>query len=520
MWRMGIAGCGLLSVVLILGQCAAEPGESPEVAPGEALARQHCVSCHQFPEPELLPRTIWLNEVLPGMGAFLGHYEAQPRSQYLEAGAEHFLRSVYPAEPLLPDSTWEAIKAYYLAEAPISLSGSPNPEALRKVNQFELAYPPAAVGETPLASLVQFDHQTGLLWTGDTGGEQPRLLGWPAAAEEPAYEWPLRSAPSDLVAADSQTLFLTLMGQLNPTDRALGQLVRIDLTAPDTAAVTVLLDSLRRPVSLLRTDFDRDGQPDFIVAEYGNMSGQLVWYRATAPGTFETIVLLAQPGSIRLEEADLDADGTTEVIALTAQGNETLYAIRHTAGKEFSVTPFHRFPPVYGSADFQLVDFDGDGLLDILYANGDNYDYQPIPKPYHGVRLLLNRGDWRFEEVWSYPLDGAYGVRAADFDNDGDLDLAAIAYFMPPERQSLYSFVYLENRSNWWRGFSFRPYSFPTPPGSHYLVMDAGDRDGDGDTDLVLGNFSIYLPNSGRFSQWRSGQGEQPLFYTLFNEIE
>lgn len=517
MWRVVIAGASLLCCVLILGQCASEPAENPVSLPGEGLARQHCVSCHQFPEPDLLPRTIWLNEVLPAMGAFLGIYEVQSRRGYLEEGAEHFLRPVYPAEPLLADSTWEAIKAYYLANAPRSLPGSQATERLRKIDQFRLDYAQASVGDTPLASLIHFDSLTGQLWTGDTGGDRPRLLGWPAGAQEPEYAIPLKSSPSALVAADAQTLYVTIMGHFNPTDRASGQLVRIDLAGPDSLRTTVLRDSLRRPVSLLRTDFDRDGRADFIVAEYGNMSGQLTWYRTTAADTLETVVLLAQPGTLRLEEADLDGDGQTEIIALTAQGNESLYAIRHTQGKQFTVEPFHRFPPVYGSADFQLVDFNADGLLDILYANGDNYDYQPIPKPYHGLRLLLNRGDWQFEEAWFYPLDGAYGIRAADFDADGDLDLAAIAYFMEPEQTSLYSFVYLENRSNWWRGTSFRPYGFPTPPGSHYLVMDTGDRDGDGDEDVVLGNFSVYLPNGGKFSKWRAGQGEQPLFYSLLN---
>lgn len=514
-----MAGLSLLGMVLILGRCASESVNEPAASPGEALARRHCVGCHQFPEPELLPCTIWLNEVLPAMGAFLGFYEVQSRRRYLEEGAEHFLRPVYPAEPLLTDSVWEAIKSFYLAEAPRTLPGSEPPERLRKIDQFRVDYPPAAVGDAPLASLIHFDSLTGVLWTGDAGGDRPHLLGWTAGVEEPRYRVPLVSPPSALVAADERTLYVTLMGQLNPTDRASGRLVRIDLAAPDSPRTTVLLDSLRRPVSLLRTDFDRDGLQDFIIAEYGNMSGQLAWYRMTDADTLETIVLLAQPGTIRLEEADLDADGQTEIIALTAQGNEGFYAIHPTEGRGFRVQPFHQFPPVYGSADFQLADFNGDGLLDIVYANGDNYDYQPIPKPYHGVRLLLNRGDWRFEEVWSYPLDGAYGVRAADFDADGDLDLAAIAYFMPPERQSLYSFVYLENRSNGWRGTSFRPYGFPTPAGSHYLVMDTGDLDQDGDTDLVLGNFSIYLPNSGAMARWKIGEKEQPLFYWLSNRL-
>ena len=38
---------------------------------GEALARAHCVGCHQFPNPSLLSKTTWEDHVLPRMGVFL-----------------------------------------------------------------------------------------------------------------------------------------------------------------------------------------------------------------------------------------------------------------------------------------------------------------------------------------------------------------------------------------------------------------------------------------------------------------
>jgi hypothetical protein len=54
---------------------------------------------------------------------------------------------------------------------------------------------------------------------------------------------------------------------------------------------------------------------------------------------------------------------------------------------------------------------------------------------------------------------------------------------MQPEE----SFIYLENEGN----FNFQPYSFPDAKLGRWLTMDAGDIDGDGRTDLVLGNFSL-----------------------------
>ena len=52
-----------------------------------------------------------------------------------------------------------------------------------------------------------------------------------------------------------------------------------------------------------------------------------------------------------------------------------------------------RFLPTNGSTHFQLLDFNGDDKKDILYSNGDNGDYPPILKPYHGIHLFLNKNE-------------------------------------------------------------------------------------------------------------------------------
>ena len=72
-----------------------------------------------------------------------------------------------------------------------------------------------------------------------------------------------------------------------------------------------------------------------------------------------------------------------------------------------------------------------------------------------------NRGDYRFEEAYFYPMYGAYDARAADFDGDGDLDLAAIAFYPHYASDRWESFAYLENRG----GFDFLPYTDETVMG-------------------------------------------------------
>jgi hypothetical protein len=144
-------------------------------------------------------------------------------------------------------------------------------------------------------------------------------------------------------------------------------------------------------------------------------------------------------------------------------------------------------PPVFGFAGFQLADFNRDGAPDILTANGDNGDNPTPHKPYHGVRLYLNDGKNHFNEVWFYPMEGAYDARAADFDGDGDLDIAAIAYFPDFQKSPVEGFTYFENRG----GLKFEPHLIREAEAGRWMTMDIGDLDGDGDTDIVLGSFSI-----------------------------
>ena len=55
-----------------------------------------------------------------------------------------------------------------------------------------------------------------------------------------------------------------------------------------------------------------------------------------------------------------------------------------------------KFSPIMGTSYFELQDLNGDGALDLLVSNGDNWDYSSVPKPYHGFRIYENKGDGIF----------------------------------------------------------------------------------------------------------------------------
>ena len=141
---------------------------------------------------------------------------------------------------------------------------------------------------------------------------------------------------------------------------------------------------------------------------------------------------------------------------------------------------------MWGSTSFQLVDFNRDGNLDILYTCGDNSDYSKILKPFHGVYIFLNQGGFRYKQAYFYPINGCTKAVAADFDGDGDLDLTTIAFFGDLKNRPAETFLYFEQQ----RFLDFLPHAVPVSAFGRWICMDVGDWDNDGDPDVALGNFA------------------------------
>jgi hypothetical protein len=92
--------------------------------------------------------------------------------------------------------------------------------------------------------------------------------------------------------------------------------------------------------------------------------------------------------------------------------------------KHFTGATGKRYMPETMGSGCAFLDFDADGYLDILFANGtgwDNSESNQTPK------LYRNRGDGRFADVTraaklDVPMYGM-GVAIADYDNDSDPDI-------------------------------------------------------------------------------------------------
>ena len=272
------------------------------------------------------------------------------------------------------------------------------------------------------------------------------------------------------------------------------------------------LKNLARPVQISAADFNSDNKTDYLVCKYGNLIGALSWMENLGNNKFERHVIREVPGAIKAYIQDVNHDGLEDIWVLFAQGDEGIFLFTNKGHGKFEQEEVLRFPSIYGSSYFELADFNKDGHPDILYTCGDNADYSVTLKPYHGVYIFLNDGTNHFKQAYFFPMHGCFKAIARDFDGDGNLDIAAISFFADYAKQPEETFIYLANKGN----LDFQPYSIPGTSVGRWLTMDAGDLNGDGKTDLVLGNFSIAPSSIKSATSWKDG----PFFIKLKNIIK
>ena len=441
-----------LGLLVLLVRCGADRPAVAEPSNGRQLSVQHCGGCHAYPEPSWLDRATWQHHVLPRMGHRLGIYANEnERASLIEAGAggQRVERAnVYPTQPQLTDAEWKALQTYYLDHAPKKLDSVPPPALTVGLPTFRTHVPRFRLSP-PSTTLVRI--QPGGFFIGDANSR--RLYQFDAQQQLLNAANVREGAVS--VALQPNALNVTVMGSFSPTDAPTGFVLALPTQANESPRI--LLDRLQRPVHTAYADLNGDGQQDIITCEFGKWTGGLAWWENRGGARYEKHWLRPQPGATRAYVRDLNGDQRPDVLALFGQGDEGVFAYYNQENGTFREEVLLRFPPSYGSSSLTLHDTDGDGYEDLVYTAGDNADYPPVTKPYHGIRIFRNDGTNHFREAWFYPLPGAYGAIPADYDQDGDLDIAAISFFPDYARSAQRGFVYLENQGD----FRFKEYTFP-----------------------------------------------------------
>ena len=139
-----------------------------------------------------------------------------------------------------------------------------------------------------------------------------------------------------------------------------------------------------------------------------------------------------------------------------------------------------------------VFDYDGDSRPDIFFTNGAAIPELKKTQPKYQNRLFRNVGDWRFRDVTSEAgVAGAgysMGTAAADFDNDGDVDLFVAGVFQ--------NLLYRNEGDG-----SFADITVASGIGSDQWAVAAGwfDYDNDGLLDLFVVNYAEWTPDYDRF---------------------
>ncbi len=452
---------------------------------GEVLAKQYCGSCHQFTPPEMLDKLTWKKSVLPEMAFRMGLFNLANSNKNFDELADAY--SFAPSAPLLDEKDFSLIADYFVQNAPDSLVALPR-AAPDSLTQFE-AIAVQSKDLLPLNCLVMRDSM-GRTFVGGRKNTM-QLLDENLNVKD---NFSIDSPPSCIRSKKSKVWCLE-MGIMDPNDATSGELVEIDMLKKDSK---VLIDSLRRPVHFETADLNLDNTDDVIVCEFGNYTGRLAVYEQKN-GTYKLHTLEAVPGARKVIVRDMNGDKKPDLITLFSQGNECINIYWNLGDFNFKKQQLIAFPPVYGVSYFEIADFNKDGHFDILVTNGDNADYSKVLKPYHGVRILLNDGNFNFKESWFYPINGASWSASRDFDHDGDLDIAVISFFPDFMRNPLESFIYFENKQG-----NFSPYVTTHASDARWLVLETGDFDHDNDEDILLGALNFNPQNKVLLDRWKN----------------
>ena len=181
---------------------------------------------------------------------------------------------------------------------------------------------------------------------------------------------------------------------------------------------------------------DLDGDGDLDVAASNWNRGAVAWFENDGSpedeGEWKQHPIddaLGEARTIRI--ADFDADGDLDLLATGRTTRQTVWyenGGKAAAWKKHVIDDRSKHP-----SQGQPIDMDGDGDLDVLMALGFGPPFDE-PEVVHQVVWYENdgrplAGPWKKHAIADLPQ--AFEACAADFDGDGDLDVAATGWSSP-----------------------------------------------------------------------------------------
>lgn len=434
-----------------------------------------CGDCHAYPEPETFPKFKWHEEVVQG-------YE--------------FYKKSGRTDLTVPDV--EAVVAYYESLAPEALKipladgserSSPVIFVEESLNRVDARLP--AISH--ISSAINISKVKPSLVVTDMREGQVSLLSFEkdglaleTIAEPP---FPAHATRCDLDSDGAEDWLIADLGSFEPSDHNQGQLIWLKFDESGYLKnSTTILSKVGRVADASIADLDGDGDQDIVVAIFGwRETGKLVWLEQVKSDAnqieFEEHLLDDRHGCSHICMVDIDRDGDDDIVALFSQEHEAIDVFLNDENTHFRKTNIYKSDdPSYGSSSISLTDFDSDGDVDVLYTNGDSFDSHMI-KPYHSVQILEQFQPLSFKHFSITELPGAYCVKPADIDGDGDIDLVASTMTLNFDHP-FHSLIWMEQTTD----KKFLRHNLETSLSQHAsLALD--DFDMDGDIDIAVGHF-------------------------------
>lgn len=450
-----------------------------------------CSACHVMPLPESFPKDAWHHEVMRG-------YEF-----YAKSGRKD----------LDPPPPRDAI-AYFRELAPEQLDlskalkgGSAQPplfqlESVKRTSSNDPV--PPGLAYMSGGGLLN-DLKNDLFAVDMRRGEVLQLTRGKESTWVPRFRGlrnPCHFISTDLDGNQKRDAVIADLGSYNPEDHAFGRVLWLHERENGGTAVDELMIGVGRVADARTADFDGDGVPELVVAEFGWQKTGGVWLLSQEPATqkgklqFARKKLLDLHGASHVPVGDFDGDGKLDLVSLVSQEYERLILFHNQGESNFKQRVIWQAPdPAFGLSGVEPVDLDNDGDLDLLFTSGDTFD-SPYLKPSHGIHWLENKGSEGFAYHRIANLLAAYSARAGDLDGDGDLDIAASCW-APRE---LPSGVDPATMPAIVCGIQKSPGNFEMSVlhrgAPIYVALALVDIDEDGDLDVAAGSHLVNLENA------------------------
>jgi hypothetical protein len=310
------------------------------------------------------------------------------------------------------------------------------------------------------------DHQPDLAVAG-SDNTVAILLGKGGGGFQSPVEYATGMSPSSVRAADFNVDGKTDLATVNSKDNTVSVLLG---NGDGTLQPHLDYSTGSNPVALSARDLNGDGKPDLAVVNQNDNTVSILIGKGD--GTFlQQVTYPTGKGPNSIFVGDFNGDGALDLAIANFSDNTVSILLANGDG---SFKPHIDYGTAVNPVAVIAQDFNLDGKLDLAVATGA------------GVSVLLGNGNGTFQTHVDF-LAGlnSLSLAARDFNSDGLPDLAVTnsGLFATPLNAGYGGVSILLNKGNG----QFQP---PVYIGSSAVSDDvvAGDLDGDGTPDLVVGN--------------------------------